>query len=413
MLSELMDQYEDLLPDLTEIGGLGLNWDSLFDCCNEDYQYPNFGMDDLYSIGDSGHDYLVFLPKAKVPVEQYPIALFSEEEGTSRIIASSIKNWFPCYLVTRVDSLLHAYNESEDADEKKAAEKALGALFADRVKVEKFTAEFGNKGFQKLLPELFDAVKAKALSSWNFAQMHRAADGGSYLDECIDAAAGKLTSASVKAFLKKHPGYAGLVPSLVAADGSAPLLDKEIALQVIGMSVTSGFGSRDDIYRILRAAAAVLRTDESYEETHFAGLVDELCDCEDPCVAHFYYEAGISFANDGDLMAALACYENAIFFSWAEEGSFHGEAFDEICYLAQEIGDKNYLAFMRSIRFEGDLDEEDEEKDDEEDDAFGGDLDGDDADEDEPEEEDDEEPEDEEDEDEAPKKQRPAPKKKR
>ena len=124
-------------------------------------------------------------------------------------------------------------------------------------------------------------------------------------------------------------------------------------------------------------------------------------------------EAGISFANDGDLLAALACYENAIFFSWAEEGSFHGEAFDEICYLAQEIGDKNYLAFIRSIRFEGDLDEEDDEKDeDEEDDAFGGDLAEDDDDEEEElEEEEDEEPED--DEDEAPKKKRPAPKKKR
>ena len=164
MLSELMDRYEDLLPDLTEIGGLGLNWDNLFDCCNEEYPFPNFGMDDLYSIGASGHDYLVFLPKPKKTVEQYPIALFNEERGTSRVIASSIKNWFPCYLAARVDDLLHAYCESDDAAVKKQAGDDLDALYADRVKIEKFAAEFGSKQFAKVLPSIFESVKKKSLS---------------------------------------------------------------------------------------------------------------------------------------------------------------------------------------------------------------------------------------------------------
>ena len=408
MLSELMDQYEDLLPDLTEIGGLGLNWDNLFDCCNEDYPFPNFGMDDLYSIGSSGHDYLVFLPRPKKTVEQYPIALFNEERGTSRIIASSIKSWFPCYLVARVDDLLRAYCGS-DADAKKQAGEDLDALYADKIKIEKFAAEFPGKQFQKLLPSVFESVKKKSLSGWDYAAAHRAADGGSWIDEVIDASSVKLAAAAVKAFAKKHPGCTGLVPYLVAEDGSAPLIDKHTAIGIFSSPVTSGLGSRDDIYRILRAAAAVLRTDDSYEETHYAGLVDELCDCEDPCIAHFYYEAGISFANDGDLLTALACYENAIFFSWAEEGSFHGEAFDEICYLAQEIGDKNYLSFIRSLRYEGGLEEEDEEAADDEacfDDELADDESADDD-----EEEADED--DEDDEEDAPKKKRSSSKGKR
>jgi hypothetical protein len=370
MLSELMDNYDEILPDLTEIGGLGLNWDNLFDCCNEDYPYPNFGIDDMYSIGSSGHDYLVFLPMPKLTVEQYPIALFNEESGTSRIIGSSIKTWFPCYLVSRVDQLLRIYAQSEDEEEKIQADEDLDALLADKVKIAKFAEEFPNKAFLKMLPALFEAVSKKSLSGWDNAAMHRAADGGSYIDDFNDLASAKMTAASVKAFIKKNPLCRSVFAALVSEDGSAPLLDKETALKIISSSVTSDLGSRDDIYRVLRAAATVLRTDEAYEESPFAGLVDELCDSEDPCIAHFYYEAGISLANDGDLPAALACYENAIFFSWAEEGSFHGEAFDEICYLAQEIGDKNYLSFIRSLRFEGALDEDAADADEDEEPGF-------------------------------------------
>lgn len=409
MLSELMDELEDILPDLTEIGGLGLNWDNLFDCCNEDYPYPNFGIDDLYSIGASGHDYLVFVAQPKTAVDRYPIALFNEERGTSRIIASSVKTWFPCYLAVRTDALLHVFNESEDADEKKKAEKELDALYADKVKIEKFAEEFGNKAFLKALPAVFESVSKKSLSSWDFAALHRIADGGSYLDDCIDLQNGKAAGAAIKTFVKKYPRYNGIIPFLAANAEQAgkSAFDKETAMRVFSSPVTSDLGGRDAIYAILRLAASALRVDESYEETPFAGLVDELCDCEDPCIAHFYYEAGIDFANEGDLLCALSCYENAIFFSWAEEGSFHAEAFDEICYLAQEIDDKNYLSFIRSLHFEGEAD--DEELAGEEDDE--PDFPASDTDE-EPKEEDDDDEDEEEDEKKSPKKKTTPAKKK-
>lgn len=370
MLSELMDELEDILPDLTEIGGLGLNWDNLFDCCNAEYPYPNFGIDDLYSIGSSGHDYLVFIAQPKAVVDKYPIALFNEERGTSRIIASSVRTWFPCYLAVRIDELLHQYNESQDADEKKQAGKNLDALLADKLKIEKFVDEFNNKAFCKALPAIFKVVSEKSLTSWDYTAVHRVADGGSYLDDCADMQNGKVPAAAVKAFLKKYPRFNGIIPFLAstAAKTGAPAFDKETAMRIFSSPVTSDLGGRDDVYNILRLAAFALRVDEDYEETPFAGLVDELCDCEDPCIAHFYYEAGIAFANEGDLLCALSCYENAMFFSWAEEGSFHAEAFDEICYLAQEIDDKNYLSFIRSLHFEGGADDdlsdvEDEEPD--------------------------------------------------
>jgi hypothetical protein len=394
MLSELMDEYEDLLPDLTEIEGLDLNWENLFDCCNDDYPYPNFGVDDLYSIGASGHEYLVFAVQPNLPVDRYPIAVFNEENGTSIVIASSIKNWFPCYLVDRINQLVVTYR-GEDEEEKALAESGLSALALNRAKIEKFAEEFANRDFQQALPAIFDAV-AKKGEGWNYAASHRAADGGSCIDDLIDLEQ-KGSAAAVKTFIKKNPSCNGAVRVLHALGGT---FDRELAEKVLTLSVTLDLGGRENIYAILKAAAEQMRTDESYEESPLAGLIDELCDSEDPCIAHFYYEAAISFANDGELLLARACYDNAIFFSWAEEGSFHCDSFDEICYLAQEIGDKNYLSYIRSLRFDGDLSDDvpDEEEDEEEPDFAADDA---------------EDEEEEEEEDEEGLKKKPAPKKKK
>ena len=427
MLSDLMENYEDLIPDLSEIRGLGLNWDQLFDCCNDEYPYPNFGMDDLYSIGDSGHEYLVFCPRPGLSVDEYPIAHFNEETGTSRIVASSIKNWFPCYLIHRIDTLfsqLAAEDDEEGLKEEAAA--ALDGILKDRLKIEKFAEEFGNKEFNKLLPKIFDAVKTGSVDKgWDFAGYLRIADGATLLADAVLLERKNAPADKVKAFVKKNPGvHKGIYllfrdPQTGSVKDCEPeeffsVLDKDLANRIISSPVTADLGGRFDIYRILKAAAHFLRQDESYEESPFAGLIDELYDSEDPCIAHLYYEAGIVFANDGDIERALACCENALFFSWAEEETFYADAFEEIQFLAPEFKDKNYIEFIRSLRFVDDepSEEEDDEEDEDPDFAPDGLDDDDEEEEDEPEDEDDEEEDD--DDDRKPvKKTKPKPKSKK
>ncbi|MGL4368620.1 MAG: hypothetical protein ACRCUT_02960 [Spirochaetota bacterium] len=387
MLSELMEQYDDLIPDLAEIKGLDLNWDQLFDCCNEEYPYPNFGLDDLYSIGTDGHDYLVFCPQVNTPVDKYPIAVFNEESGTSRIISSSIKNWFPCYLTVRTDALLAAYvQENSDGEQNGEAAKALAGMLKSRTKIEKFAEEFGNKKFMAVLPEIFDAIRDKVDpdgAAWNFTALYQAAEGSSYVSEAIALEKDGASPAGIRAFIDKYPFYNRGVYLLfrdkdlcAVADKSPeeffPLLDDELAIRILSSTVTADMGDKDDISRILKAAAYFLRQNESYEQSPFAGLIDELYDNDDPCIAHMYYEAGLEYANDGDIARALSCYENAIFFSWIEEESFYSDAFDEIRFLAPEFKDKNYADFIKALRYvddeagetgEGEDEEEDDEPD--------------------------------------------------
>ena len=90
-LDKFTKEYKNLYPDLDGIDGLDyLNWDHEFVCCKEDYFASNFGVMPLYAIGHTGHDYLVLCPIPNLKVEEYPIAIFGEEEGTLEVISSSI-----------------------------------------------------------------------------------------------------------------------------------------------------------------------------------------------------------------------------------------------------------------------------------------------------------------------------------
>ncbi|MCU0438529.1 MAG: hypothetical protein MUC49_11490 [Raineya sp.] len=347
-------EFEKYLINLDAIRGLDLNWYHSFEGCNPDYPFPNVGVDSLYSIGGTGHDHLVYIPMLHQSPESYPIAVFSEEEGNATTIASSIKTWFPSFLVYHVNSLLKSYQRLKN---KTYTNQDLDSILAHRNTIEEFVKVFDNPDFEAILPEIFNCIeKRDEPDNWDYAKFYHIAEKDSYLSQCIHLEMHFPDDLEKQmAYHQKYPffnkGLRNLFVHLRLEDGYVPFkkieeleyITPEIAERVLLSNIKVDFGSSGSITRILRLCANILKPKVHNPE------LDTLLDAieEDSLLGDIYFELAQRLAETQPL-EALNAIQNAIYMHNLDTEEFHEPAFEFLKDFIEIQNDAFYEKYLES-----------------------------------------------------------------
>jgi hypothetical protein len=344
-------EFEKYLTNLDAIRGLDLNWYHSFEGCNPDYPFPNVGIDSLYSIGGTGHDHLVYIPMLHQSPESYPIAVFSEEEGNAITIASSIKTWFPSFLVYRIDFLLKSYQRLKNTT---YTNQDLDSILAHRSMIEEFVKVFENPDFEAILPKIFSCIeKRDEHNNWDYAKFYCLAEKDSYLSQCIELETNSPDDTEqLLAYHQKYPFFNRGLRNLFIHHEDYPLIKKiedleyiesEIAERVLLSDLKIDFGNTSSITKILRLCANILK-----QKTYNPEL-DDLLNAieEDSLLGDIYFELAQSLAETKPLEAFNAI-QNAIYLHNMDTEEFHEPAFEYFKELIDDEDDAFYQKYLES-----------------------------------------------------------------
>lgn len=370
---DFSEEFSKYIPYLSDVMGLNLNfYHSLW---IDPEVSPNYGVKEIYAIGNSGHDYIVYLIIPGVSPEQYPIAIYSENNMCAKIISDSIKNWFPCYLVEKINELLKDY----DGFLKRPVEWSENFAERDLDSIEKYKElicesckVFDNKPFMEALPEIFEILHAKDINKWDYLKFLKLATSGSTLGQFIELNEKSIPKEGYLAFIKENPHYNAPIFSqfkiktkfgemMVRWDeiGSIPL---EIALEVFKRRQVIDFGAGDKGGEILFLAEARC-FEEMDENSVYYPFIQEMAEFEEDyynfLFSDWFYDLGNALKESRKIEEAIIAYENAIAFCSCENEEFHEDAFESLKSLAPHIKDENYVAYLLSYP-DGDEEDEDE-----------------------------------------------------
>jgi len=351
----LFPEFEKYLINLDALDGLDLNWRHSFDGCNPDYPFPNVGIDSLYAIGGTGHDHLVYIPMLHQRPESYPIAIFSEEEGNAHTIASSVKTWFPSFLVYRINCLLKSYQRLKNKD---YTNQDLNSILAHRSTIEGFVKVFENPDFESILPQIFNCIETRNESNnslnWDYVKFYQIAEKNSYLSQCIALEANFPNDIErLLAYHKQYPfynrGLRNLFVHLEREDGYVPFkkieelgyITPEIAEKVLLSHLKVDFGNSSPISKIVQLCAKILKQyDFSPELENLISAIEK-----DDLIGDMYFQLAQKIVREKPLEAFYAV-QNAIYFHNLETEEFHEPAFEFFKYLVEKEKDSFYQQYL-------------------------------------------------------------------
>lgn len=370
------EKFKQYLPDLEDIKGLDLNWNHLFEGCSEDYPFPNVGIDSLYSMGGTGHVYLVYIPQLNQKPENYPIAIFNEEEGDAKTLASSILTWFPSYLVFRINKLLTYFVKQKGSNNQQYDEQDLQSIYDHRERITLIVKRFDNQAFESVLSEIFACIAQRneedILQKWDYVRFYALAEKNSYLSQIVQIETEAPNDEDkFLAFHAQHPtvnrGLKALFYEYHAEYNysrlrkSLPYLSPEIAEKVLFSDVTVDFGNTIDTTKVWRTCAEILQQspqyaglqklanfllEEMYEQAAetYLTLAKQLAEP----ASTTSYENNIDSQNR--IQWAMNAAKNAIYFYNRDKEEFYTSAFEFIKKIAKAQNDLNYLMYLKKMR---------------------------------------------------------------
>lgn len=343
-LDDFTKDYSELVPDLYDFG-LNLSWDHEFVCCNKDHFATNFGIMGMYSFGGTGHDFLVLCPLPNMKVEEYPIAIYNEEQSTLEVIASSIKRWLPVYLVYML------------------SEGGFGSLFDTLEHKDEFLnilKKFQNKEIYNWMDNTlanldWDDIENTYPEREKSKEYYKIAEPNSYINEFLKLE-GKKTELPVwKEFVFKYPFFnKGLFQMFKYPDGdyvfeedAEEKIDVETAYEVFHRRLTHDL---KDLATIIKVSANIISKDTSYKGRPFWNLIKGVADGSINFWGSWenFLAEGKQFEKNNQLINALICYENALYIADSEIGFFK-EAFDSMKSVAKKINDPKYLIYLKKF----------------------------------------------------------------
>lgn len=350
----LFPKFEKYLIDLDAIRGLDLNWRHSFDGCHPDYPFPNVGVDSVYAIGGTGHEHLVYIPMLHQLPENYPIAVFDEEEGNAQTIASSIKTWFPSFLVYRIDSLLKDYQRLKN---KTYVTEDLDSILAHRMTIENFVKVFENSDFENILPQIFDCIEKRSElgnPDWDYAKFYRIAEKDSYLSQCLELETNSpRDTEKLLAYHQQYPffnrGLRNLFVHLGREDGfvffkkieELDYISPELAEKVLFSNIKVDFDSSGSITKIVRLSAQILK------QRPFNPILENLLEAitTDDLLGDAYLQLAKDCTPEEPLKA-LHAVQNAIYFHNLETEEFHEPAFEFFKQFIESQKDEYYQQYL-------------------------------------------------------------------
>ncbi|MFX1450299.1 MAG: hypothetical protein ACFFCM_05630 [Promethearchaeota archaeon] len=335
--------YGGLIPDIDGFG-LDLTWDHEFVCCNKDHFATNFGVIAMYEIGSTGHDFLVLCPMPNMKVEEYPIAIYNEEQSEIEVIASSIKRWLPVYLV---HDLVEGHGSLFDTLEHKD----------DFLKILK---RFENKKIydwmNKTLSNLnWDDIENTYPGKEEARNYYKYVEPNSYISEFLELKEKNPELHIWKEFVFKYPFFnKGLYQmyklpddDIIFEDDAVEKIDVETAYEVFHRRFTHDMKQITDFIKV---SAMVVSKDTSYKGKPFWDLIKGTADGSINFWGSWetFLAEGKQFEKKNQLINAQICYENALYLADSEIG-FYSDALDAMKSVAKKINDPNYLKYLKKF----------------------------------------------------------------
>ncbi|WP_160689057.1 hypothetical protein [Clostridium sp. C2-6-12] len=357
---DFSEKFSKYIPYLSEVVGLDLNFNHSLWIDPE--ISPNYGVKEIYSIGNSGHDYIVYLIIPGVSPEQYPIAIYNEENMCAKIISDSIKNWFPCYLVEKINDLLKDYDgflKHPVEWSENFAERDLDSIGKYKALICESCKVFDNKPFIEALPEIFEVLQAKDISKWDYLKYLKLAAISSPLGQFIELKEKSIPKEDYVAFIKQNSHYNAPIFSqfkmktklgeMIARGDEIEGIPLEIALEVFKRRQVIDFGAGDKGGEILFLAAARC-FEEMDKNSVYYPFIQEIAEFEEEhynfLFSEWFYDLGNVLKKSGNIEEAVVAYENAIAFCSCENEEFHEDAFEALKSLVPHIKDENYVAYL-------------------------------------------------------------------
>lgn len=379
MQNTFSEKYKKYLPDLGTIRGLDLNWNHLFEGCNEDYPFPNVGVDSLYSIGGTGHNHLVYIPQLGQVPENYPIAIFNEEEGNAETIASSILTWFPSYLVFRVNKLLTNYVRQKNNSNQGYTNAELQGIHESAKEINNIVKVFDNQEFEAILPEIFTCIAQRdnedILQKWDYVRFYRLAEKNSYFSQIVQIETKSPNDEhKLIAYNEQYPTINRSLNKLfyeydieykynkLRKSEKIAYITPEIAEKVLFSDITVDFGNTIETINVWFTCAEILENhpqyaglqklikfilEEMYEsvgETYFA-LAEQLA----APVSNTELNSKTEINNQNSIHWAMNAAKNAIYFYHLDTKEFYSPAFKLIQRIVNEKKDLNYGAYLQKM----------------------------------------------------------------
>ena len=299
----------------------------------------------MYSFGGTGHDFLVLCPMPNMKVEEYPIAIFNEEQNELEIIASSIKRWLPVYLVYMLSE--GGFGSSFDTLDHK--DDFLNTL-------KKFqNKEIYDWMYNTLANLDWDDIENTYPGREKSKKYFKIAEPNSYISEFLELKEKNPELPVWKEFVFKYPFFnKGLYQMFKDPEGdfvfeedAEEKIDVETAYEVFHRRFTHDLKEMSDIVKV---SAKVVSKDISYKGRPFWNLVKGIADGSINFWGSWdnFLAEGKQFEIKNQLIYALICYENAFYLADCEE-KFFTEAFDSIKSVAKKINDPNYLIYLKQF----------------------------------------------------------------
>ncbi|SFB72515.1 WGR domain-containing protein, predicted DNA-binding domain in MolR [Flexibacter flexilis DSM 6793] len=336
---------KNLSPYLNDIYGLDLNWDHSLDDCDINI-FPNFCVESIYSIGSTGHNHLVKCILPEVDPQHYPIAIYSEEEGTSKVIAATIETWFPSYLIYRVNNLMEYYWHCEKNGYLDSAEftiKDLNNILEFRENITAICKDFDNENFLYILPNLFKTIETKSKDQWNYKEYLKIAEKGSVISKYI-ALEQNSSEVELSQFFIENKTFNAAIFALFKPN---TVVKQEIALEVFKRRLNHDFGNSSEIINLIINCANSCNSYIS-KDSPYKPLLEIIVSKSDNNIifSDEFFELGKRLKKAELYNEAISAFENAMYFSTGENEEFHFNAFKALKGIAKKINDKAYEKYI-------------------------------------------------------------------
>jgi hypothetical protein len=351
-LSEILSGYDSLFEELN-FYGLQLNFDHYMEIRrgNEECIFSFYW---LMSYNATGHAHIVLIPVIGKTIEEWPVAFYDDEHGTAEIFSSSIKKWFPAYLVYRIDAWYPVYLSSGTQYE--WVKETYENWFECKQQIVDHGKKF-MKDFELFYNYFLNMIKNK--SQWNILDWIKKVESDSFLTEYYSLKASESSLEERKKFIFKYSYFNRLLFEELNTE-AVRLEEEDDSLDIeLCMEFWNRFWKTDlEYYEVL--PAVVKRLVKSPPNIYFPYMefVKRIYEVTKDNKYGYYHgqegmlKMGKIFEEKKEYARAIRCYENSILLGGAETEEFNEEAYDRILECADKLGDKNYLAYLEDTKEE-------------------------------------------------------------
>ncbi len=343
-LSKILKSYNHLFTEL-DFPGLNLNHNHDLEIYKGN-DFCNFGIYPLMSYSHSAHLYIVIIPQIGMPIEEWPIAFYDEEEGIANTFSSSIKTWFPSYLIYQINERYPSHLDSD----------IITSLKENKDKIvihgKKFMTDFD--AFYDDILTMLDKE-----GSWDIHYWMEKIEPDSFLTQYYQLKKENTSFEKWEAFIYKYPFFnRALHDQLFTESVRFKYEDSNLNLDLCYEFWNRSFRIDLPYDHILSAVTKIIAKQKETRMSIYHPFIDKINKVitEDE---HGYYEGsdgflmiGKQFKKQGEYQKAIRCFENSILLGGKEEEEFNKKAYKHIVTCAKEIGDQNYLAYLKETKIE-------------------------------------------------------------